>query len=64
MKLEKKEVKKIEGKELKWREGNRRRGLNEEGEWMKKERGMSDGNEWEEKHLKDRNLHELIRTRE
>ena len=53
-----------EGKELEWGEGNRRRGLNEEGGWMKKERGMSDGNGWEEKHLKDRNLHELIRTRE
>ena len=34
----------------------------EKGKWMKKERGASDGNEWEEKHL-DRNLHELIRTR-
>ena len=52
MNLEKNEVKRIEGKELKWREGNRRRGLNEYGEWMKKGRGMSDGNGWEEKHLK------------
>ena len=34
----------------------------EKGKWMKREGGMSDGNEWEEKHLKDRNLHELIRT--
>ena len=24
----------------------------EKGKWMKKERGASDGNEWEEKHLK------------
>ena len=36
----------------------------EKGKWMKKERGASDGNEWEEKHLKYRNLHEFIRTRE
>ena len=36
----------------------------ERGKWMGKERGTSDGKEWEEKHLKDHNLHELIGTRE
>ena len=36
----------------------------EKGKMDGKERGTSDGNEWEEKHLKYRNLHELIRTRE
>ena len=36
MKLEKDEIKRIEGKELNWREGNRRRGLNGEGEMDEK----------------------------
>ena len=32
MKLEKNEIERIEGEELEWREGNRRRGLIGEGE--------------------------------
>ena len=38
MKLEKNEIERIEGEELKWREGNRRRGLNGEGEMDEKGR--------------------------